>query len=397
MLTGSGYRMELQRAAREKIGAAKAREASGDLAGAAGLLRSAAGILRGLAGREAVQADRVRLFRKANDAERMAEELSAGRHVFGQAQPVTETAPQEDYAAHIDDLIRRSPATWDDIGGMATVKTSLKYTMGLMLARMPEGVRIESASRVLLFGPPGTGKTLLAAVCSNMLGATFFSVKASDLLSKYFGESPKLVSALYARARSEADTGAALVFIDEFDALCRKRGRDDETGAERRLLSTLLAELDGLAGKGEQPRVITVAATNRPWDISDAIAQRFEKQILVGLPDAAAREATFGIHLCGAGLELGGDVLLPDLARRTEGCSGREIQHICKHAVEAMIRDMNRNVPDEVDGGGIRDYVVRHRPLKAGDFEAALASARRAEPDDLLKRYNDWARRRPAA
>ena len=385
--------MELRRIARQKFDEAKTRQASGDVAGAAELLNAAAAIIRDMAEREVVQQDRVRLFQKANRAERMAADLARGRRVFnGKTTPdEASEAAADDYRASIDEVIHRSHATWADIGGIDDVKATLKYSMGLMLARMPHGLQLESASRILLYGPPGTGKTLLAAASSNMLGAVFFNVKASNLLSKYFGESTKLISALYSRARSEAETGAAVVFIDEFDAVCRTRNRWDETGAERRVLATLLAELDGLSEKGEPSRVITIAATNRPWDISNAILQRFEKHCFVDLPDEAAREAIFRIHVRGAGLELADDITFADLARRSDGFSGRNIQHACKDAVETMVREANRQVPAQVDNGTIRDYVINCRKLCTRDFETALSAVRPAATKKMLDRYRKWA------
>ena len=386
------YAAELRRLAKQKIDSARRNEADGKMADAAEDLRGAVNVIRKMAEREAIQQDRVRLYQKANEAEQKAGMLAKGQRVFiKNSDDGKSVTAVDDYKTSIDELIYRANFSWSDIGGMEEVKSTLKYSLGMMLARMPEAVRLDGVSRILLYGPPGTGKTLLAAASSNMLGATFFNVKASDLLSKYFGESTKLVSALYARARSESDTGAALVFIDEFDALCRKRGRSDETGAERRILSTLLAELDGLSGKGQAPRVITMAATNQPWDISDAVLQRFERLFLVDLPDAPAREAIFRIHINNAGLKLAGDTSFEGLARSTDGHSGRSIQHVCKDAIERMVREMNQAVPEEVDRGTIRNYEVRYRPLGPGDFAAALQRSRAMCPQDKLERYRSWA------
>lgn len=393
MIGTQAYLLELRRLAKQKIESARRAERDGDLAGAAEQLRAAAVIVRRMAEREVIQQDRVRLYQKANEADEKARRLAAGQRVFTAGEDAARPlAAVDEYRASVDELIYRASVTWDDIGGMEDVKSTLKYSLGMMLARMPAALRLQGASRVLLYGPPGTGKTLLAAASSNMLGATFFNVKASDLMSKYFGESTRLISALYARARSESDTGAALVFIDEFDALCRRPERRDETGTERRILSTLLAELDGLSEKGQAPRVITMAATNQPWDVSEAVLQRFERQFLVDLPDAAARRAIFRIHVEGAAVGLADDVTCEDLADRTEGYSGRDIQHVCKDAVEKMIREMNEAVPDEVDRGTIRDYEVRYRPLAGGDFAEALARCRPVCSRERLRRYRQWAR-----
>jgi SpoVK/Ycf46/Vps4 family AAA+-type ATPase len=393
MLDKRGYISRARRVASERIAGAKKKESEGDLAGAAKLLRDAAQKLRSMAEKETVLQDRLRLFRKAKTAEEKAKKLENGERVFAEGETRTggSVSAAEEYEASVDELVYRSDVTWDDIGGMQSVKDTLKYTLGLMLAEMPEGLQLGNASRLLLYGPPGTGKTLLAAACSNMLGATFFNVKASNLLSKYFGESTKLISALFSRARSEADTGASLVFIDEFDSLCGERGGEGETGAERRVLSTLLAELDGLAEKGQQTRLITIAATNLPWTIDEAILQRFQKHVLVGLPDVDAREAIFQIHLEGEGLGLGNDITYGELAQKTSGYSGRHIATICQEAIGSMLREMNSAVPGRVDDGTIRDYRIQVRDLQKQDFEKALERVLPSASKLSLDRYETWA------
>src|SRR5690606_26180668 len=118
------------------------------------------------------------------------------------------------------------------------------------------------------YGPPGTGKTILAAATSNALrkgahekrGAMFFNVKVSGVMSKYFGESSKIISEIYGTAR---DNSPSVVFLDEFESLTGKRGSDEQSGAERRILSTILSELDGLSEKGRSDIfVLTIAAAN---------------------------------------------------------------------------------------------------------------------------------------
>lgn len=383
---------QLRRRAGELETEAEAHEGAGRRDQAADTWRQLAKVVRTLAGESLTQDERLRRFKKANEFEARAEAVAKGvRHP---REPGREPVPAADeYRATVDELIYRSSVTWDDIGGMELIKNAMKYAMGLCLAKRPDGVDLDVPSRFLLYGPPGTGKTLLAAACSNMLGARFFNVKASNLLSKWFGESSKLVSALYARARSEADLGVSVVFIDEIDALCRKTEMGD-SGAERRILATLLAELDGLSEKGDRgdrAHVITIAATNQPWDMHEPILQRFEKHFLVDLPDQASREAIFKVHITRRGLGLDQGITWDDLARETQGCSGRNIQHICKDAVESMVNEMNQGVPSRVDGGTIRDYTLAMRPLTRRDFEPALTRARPRSGKDVLARYRQWA------
>lgn len=373
-MTDKYIQSEMHRAAGQALESARQKEEGGDLQGAAAAYRNFAQLARKMAENEVVQKDRLRLHQKANSAIEKAKSLESGVGKRAGNGHESSVAQEDAYGASVDDLIYRSSVDWKDIGGMEEVKASLKYMMGLMLAKQPQGMQLESASRILLYGPPGTGKTLLAAACSNMLDATFFSVKASDLLSKYFGESTKLISALYSRARSEADTGAAVVFIDEIDALA---GENDgnSSGPERRILATLLAELDGLANKGELSRVITIAATNRPWQLRDAVRDRFERRILVDRPDKKTRAKIFKLHIAGKGLSLS-DVAYADLAGMAESYSGRMIQRTCKAAIAKMIKESNKEVPSYVDQGKIRDYVIATRPLAKRDFKEALAENR---------------------
>ena len=200
----------------------------------------------------------------------------------------------------VSNLMHASKVTWDDIGGLDETKNEIKFALGMTLAQPPAGVKIAAWTRILFYGPPGTGKTLLAAATSSAVRSTegvpsvFYNVKVSSILSKYFGESSKILSELYGTAR---DTSPSVVFLDEFESLAGQRDASD-SGAERRILSTLLSELDGMDSKGRGDiYVLTIAATNRPWDLDGAVLSRFEKKILIPLPDEPTREKILRIHL----------------------------------------------------------------------------------------------------
>src|SRR5205814_715183 len=155
--------------------------------------------------------------------------------------------------------------------------------------------------------------------------SVFYNVKVSSILSKYFGESSKIISELYGTAR---DTSPSVVFLDEFESLAGQRDASD-SGAERRILSTLLSELDGMDSKGRTDLyVLTIAATNRPWDLDNAVLSRFEKKILIPLPDETTRDRILKIHLQKKGFTT--DVPYDELVRLTNGHSGREIERFCK-------------------------------------------------------------------
>jgi SpoVK/Ycf46/Vps4 family AAA+-type ATPase len=252
-----------------------------------------------------------------------------------------------------------------------------------------------SFRNMLFYGPPGTGKTLLAAATSNALKtsrdrkAVFFNVKVSSVLSKYFGESTKIISELYGMAR---DTSPAVVFLDEFEALAQSRDDGENTGPERRILSTILAELDGLSEKGRSDiYVLTIAATNRPWDLDAAVLSRFEKKILIPLPDQSTREKILDILLDRRGYQV--ELPRARLIEMTKGYSGREIERFCKEAANLMVREMNEGIPGLVDRGFefVRKYQLKVRPLTGRDFEfAASTITAQTSPDDM-ERYVRWS------
>ncbi len=360
---------------------ARSLEAGNKTFEAAAAYLKAAKLMRTYADYALTREDDRRRRQKAEQYLRIAEALKAGKHRAASrpADSPDESGIHEpasvdssDYSREIAAMIHRSKVTWEQIGGLEGTKREIKFTYGLALAQKPEGVKLEGWRRMLFYGPPGTGKTLLAAATSNGLGATFFNVKASNLLSKYFGESSKLITALFDAARSEADEGFAVVFIDEVESLCLPRGDGAESGAERRVLSTILSELDGLADKREDRFVLTIAATNAPWDLDDAVLSRFQKRIYIPLPDDTARRSILEILLLKEGHTL--DYPLEDIIRRTEWYSGRDLERLANQAVNAMVEDLNGDIPGCVDGGKerIQEYRIRTRPLNKKDFDTAF-------------------------
>ena len=181
---------------------------------------------------------------------------------------------------------------------------------------------------ILLYGPPGTGKSHLAKAVATEVDATFFSVSSSDLVSKWVGESEKLVSALFEEA---ARRRPAIIFIDEVDALASTR-RDGESDASRRLKNELLVRMSAI-----ESGVLVLGATNIPWELDAAVRRRFERRVYIPLPDEGARRELLRIHLGETPHSLAPSDL-DRLASRTMGLSGADVSVLVRDALLEPVR-----------------------------------------------------------
>lgn len=182
---------------------------------------------------------------------------------------------------------------WSDVAGLENAKESLKEAVILPI-KFPHlftGKR-KPWRGILLYGPPGTGKSFLAkAVATEANNSTFFSVSSSDLLSKWLGESEKLVKNLFELARAHKPS---IIFIDEVDSLCSARS-DNESESARRVKTEFLVQMQGVGNDNDS--ILVLGATNIPWSLDAAIRRRFEKRIYIPLPEAGARKSMFKLHL----------------------------------------------------------------------------------------------------
>ncbi|WP_086737456.1 CDC48 family AAA ATPase [Erythrobacter colymbi] len=265
-------------------------------------------------------------------------------------------------------MVQVPNVAWDDIGGAGEAIDRLKEGIELPL-KNPDAFRrlgIRPAKGFLLYGPPGTGKTLLAKAVAKEAEANFISMKSSDLLSKWYGESEQQIARLFARARAVAP---CVVFIDEIDSLVPARGSGQgEPQVTGRVVNTILAEMDGLE---ELQSVVVIGATNRPTLVDPALLRpgRFDELVYVGTPDRAGREHILGIHT--AKMPLGDDVDLAKLAAETERFTGADLEDLVRRAGLAALRRV---------GGKVS-------AVEGRDFDAALKDSRATVTVEMEDEY----------
>ncbi|GGB28832.1 ATPase AAA [Sphingomonas metalli] len=245
---------------------------------------------------------------------------------------------------------RRADVTYDDIGGMASTIDQLREMVELPL-RYPElfeRLGVEPPKGLLLYGPPGTGKTRLARAVANESDAQFFLINGPEIMGSAYGESEGRLREIFEEA---AKSAPSIVFIDEIDSIAPKRG-NVQGEAEKRLVAQLLTLMDGLEARAN---LIVIAATNRPEAIDEALRRpgRFDREIVVGVPDERGRREILGIHT--RGMPLGEGVDLTELARTTYGFVGADLAALTREAaIEAVRRIMpklnleERTIPPEV-------------------------------------------------
>jgi len=276
-----------------------------------------------------------------------------------------------------DIIVTEKPnITLADIAGLETAKQTLREAIVLPLMRpdLFSGAR-KPWKGILLFGPPGCGKTLLAKATAAEVEATFFNVSASSIISKWLGESEKLVKQLFELADEKQPS---IIFIDEVDALAGARGGEHD--AMRRVKTELLTSMDGLSSS-ETDRIVTVGATNMPESIDGAFRRRFERRIYIPLPDLPARSAIFLFNT--RGVELADDTDFEVLAEITEGYSGSDIAMVCREAVMTPIRELDM-------AGAIEDTSIAARAVTQDDFLNAIESINPSVSDDEIEKYDNW-------
>ncbi len=345
---------------------AKKAQQRGDVAGAKeNLLRAAQALIK-LAKEDTGELKKAR-FERAKRLIEIAENLEGGAVIGGTAGQTTPkkapSAGQKNAASSDEDAKQWQAATipdikFSDVAGLEDVKQSIRMRM-INPVKYPEKYARygkKSGGGVLLYGPPGTGKTMIAKAIANEVGATFYAIKGSDIVSKWVGESEKNISSLFETARKDK---LAIIFIDEMDSLFGQRGNDPHNDKR---VNEFLQQIDGFVGRN--PNLLLLGATNRPWDVDGAAVRsgRFSEKIYVPLPDKAARKYLLKKQLSDIPIE--DDVDFDVIAKLTEGYSGADIDEICDRAKDVPLNSFIRtNVEMKVTQKHIVDAIKKVKPM----------------------------------
>jgi SpoVK/Ycf46/Vps4 family AAA+-type ATPase len=276
-------------------------------------------------------------------------------------------------------VTEKPEVNWEEVIGLDTAKKAVKEAIVYPVQR-PDLFPLGWPRGILLFGPPGCGKTLLAAAVATEIDANFYSIDAASIMSKWLGEAEQNVSKLFGSARKSSNEGkAAIVFVDELDSLMG--AHSNEVGGEIRVRNQFLKEMDGIVDKGRKLHVYVIGATNKPWDLDWAFIRRFQKRILVPLPDHHTRLLMLKLYT--SNLTIDNDVDLHELARLSEGFSGSDIRDVCQSAQLKLIGEF-------FESGKAMDKAAQPRSITMSDFRQILEARKPSVSLDMLSLYNRW-------
>ena len=276
-------------------------------------------------------------------------------------------------------ITEKPKVNWEEVVGLDTAKKAIKEAIVYPVQR-PDLFPLGWPRGILLFGPPGCGKTLIAAAVATELDATFYSIDAASIMSKWLGEGEQNVAKLFVSARKSSNEGkAAIVFVDELDSLMGQHS--NEVGGEIRVRNQFLKEMDGVMDKGKALHVYVIGATNKPWDLDWAFIRRFQKRILVPLPDHPTRLMMLKLYT--SNLQIEQDVDLHELARLSEGFSGSDIRDVCQSAQLKLIGEF-------FETGKAMDKEAKPRLLTMIDFRSILEDRKPSVSMSMLSHYSRW-------
>src|SRR3989344_2413192 len=287
-------------------------------------------------------------------------------------------------SAVLEGVIEDVQVKWDDIEGLESVKRTLQETIVYPLLRpdLFKGLRKVSKG-VLFYGPPGTGRTMLAKALASEVKQIFFSLSASSLLSKWYGESEKMIRTLFEVAREKSPS---IIFIDEIDSLLSSSTSEDDT--TRRVKTEFLIQLDGIGVKGEieteeapgtDVRVLLIGATNHPQKLEDAALRRFSKHIEIPLPDEPARTGYLSRFLANEAIN---HIELHRLALFSQGYSLSDMQNMLQEAAMEPVREKIQQLDSLTED--------RIRPIQVKDILHALSVTKPTVSSNTLFAIEQW-------
>ncbi|KDQ52995.1 hypothetical protein JAAARDRAFT_39707 [Jaapia argillacea MUCL 33604] len=308
-------------------------------------------------------------------------------------------------------LMDKPNVRWDDVAGLEGAKAALKEAVILPI-KFPHlftGKRTPWKG-ILLYGPPGTGKSFLAKAVATEANSTFFSVSSSDLVSKWQGDSERLVKQLFEMAR---ENKPSIIFVDEIDSLTGTRNEGESEGS-RRIKTEFLVQMNGVGH--DDTGVLVLGATNIPWHLDNAIKRRFEKRIYIPLPGPEARKRMFELHVGTTPCELSHRDYRA-LADKTDGYSGSDIAIVVRDALMQPIRKVLsathfKRVTSPTDDSKMKwtpcspgdpqavekawtdidSDELLEPPLRLPDFLKSLDSVRPTVTEADIKRHDDWTK-----